>query len=765
MEGCPPRHNGYKLLLLMEDEGGKKRKHTLGTIMRACDRAASIAAQEKRRLSKLAQSRVAQARQCTPSTSTDALRALRAAERELSRTPFADLKQDLCSAEKMRSCAGALGTVRSQLQEEKQMSSKLQSRVLLCEKKLKRVKDDSTAKMTELKAKAAAREALQEERVERHVRIHEGRYMQIADAELAANMASASLRTELAEAKRALEGQKAELEAKLFKVKEELDAALLDAADARSTTVKLARRVAGFLSGAERRAGLKLKKPAAAAAPAPRRAQAPRPAAEESRGSEDASRRHAYGELQRHAASLSSQQIARALGTETIRSLVHTKEGDPVFIELARGLKDRLEDVWDADLAIELKCTAGVSDSQMDGLRQAFSLVPDSNGKRALPRVWYKSPYSCYKKSKKPVTIHFPSPIRPRTEWFEKWTTLCAKHNISSTGDGQVSQRSFGDVFDLVIKRNIGMASTGAGRTSGFPLDGPIGSADAVSWGHKLKVTHGGLKFADFKQGFSAHSEWNYVTAMIGRMDDGHASQLKLCGEFAEDFGKAMKLGYRDVGGMGRIYFKGGMCTDMAFTRAALGRRAMSSPHCECGRDTDTRAVAIHEPYTLPRGASYVEILTAVQARCKLFTMRRCCELTHTSPPDHDWSLPLRCSACPPEEDGKAHIVFKTKQEEDAEVARLAALESSAAAGDVQAKKALKKECDTFANLHYQFAKYKRPLLWLGIDGSMISWRQDTMHGINLNIAKADFKYSWLDGATGVLSYRAAAPRLRPRRV
>ena len=83
----------------------------------------------------------------------------------------------------------------------------------------------------------------------------------------------------------------------------------------------------------------------------------------------------------------------------------------------------------------------------------------------------------------------------------------------------------------------------------------------------------------------------------------------------------------------------------------------------------------------------------------------------------------------------------------------------------MQAKKALKKECDTFANLHYQFAKYKRPLLWLGIDGSMISWRQDTMHGINLNIAKADFKYSWLDGATGVLSYRAAAPRLRPRRV
>ena len=75
-------------------------------------------------------------------------------------------------------------------------------------------------------------------------------------------------------------------------------------------------------------------------------------------------------------------------------------------------------------------------------------------------------------------------------------------------------------------------------------------------------MTHGGLKFADFAPGFSAHSEWNYVTAMIGRMDDGHAAQEKLCAQFATDFGKAMKEGFRDVNGIGRIFFKGGMCTE-----------------------------------------------------------------------------------------------------------------------------------------------------------------------------------------------------------
>ena len=104
-----------------------------------------------------------------------------------------------------------------------------------------------------------------------------------------------------------------------------------------------------------------------------------------------------------------------------------------------------------------------------------------------------------------------------------------------------------------------------------------------------------------------------------------------------------MERGYRDVEGLGRIYFKGGMCTDMAFTRAALGRRAMSSPHCECGKDKDTRNVALHEPYTLPRQASYDDIMRTVKGRCKLLTSRRCCELTHRSAPDHDWCKPLLC--------------------------------------------------------------------------------------------------------------------------
>lgn len=65
------------------------------------------------------------------------------------------------------------------------------------------------------------------------------------------------------------------------------------------------------------------------------------------------------------------------------------------------------------------------------------------------------------------------------------------------------------------------------------------------------------------------------------------------------------------------------MCTDMAFTRAAYGRRAMSSSHCECGMSKETRAIAIHEPYELARDASYDTILQAIKGRCTLLTTRR----------------------------------------------------------------------------------------------------------------------------------------------
>ena len=101
--------------------------------------------------------------------------------------------------------------------------------------------------------------------------------------------------------------------------------------------------------------------------------------------------------------------------------------------------------------------------------------------------------------------------------------------------------------------------------------------------------------------------------------------------------------------------------------------------------------------------------------------------------------------------------------EEDTEVARHAALELRASEGDVAAKKALKKENDKFAESYYQFAKYKRLLMWMGINKSTVCWRQDVMHGINLNIAKADFKYCWLDGASGARSFHRACALHRDR--
>lgn len=732
----------------------------MGTIMRVCDRAASEAAQEKRRRTQLVLQTRAAAQALPPEQLRDGLqRRLRAAERALG-GPLGDMNG---REERVRSIAGQLGYVSVQLAAEQVRSAQLQGQVQKQARKMESIKYRAEREFADLMDKKKEAESARSERDERRQRLQDEQYLQLADAELQASTELNGLRTELHDMQRRLEEELAERvrehQGELEAIKKERDEAVQAEEAARSRASSLQKMVSGFKSGSSRRAHLQTAKvntetpTTTASGRRSQPAQVPTPIE-----SDESRRRFASSEIRRLAAGLSSRQLAKALGTDTIRTVLRSKEAEPVCMEFARGLKRSLEAVWDSDLAIELKCVGGISDAQMDELRRCFSLV--TGAKRATPRIWYKTESGKGKVADS--TVHFPSPIPPRSEWFKKWETLCAKHNILSSANGQVSERSFGDVFDLVINRNLKMAHEGAGLTADFPLDGPIGSADAVSWGHKLKVTHGGLKFADFAPGYSAHSEWNYVTAMVGRMDDGHASQEKLCGQFAADFGEAMKRGYRDVNGVGRVYFKGGMCTDMAFTRAAIGRRAMSSPHCECGKDKDTRAFALHEPYTLPRSASYDDIMEAVKARCTLLTMRRSFELTHRSPPDHDWSTPLRCSACPPEEDGSKHIIFRTKEEEVAEVARLAALQCRADAGDVAAKKALKKELDTFATLHCQFGKYKRPLLWLGIDGSMISWRQDVMHGINLNMAKCDFKYSWLDGATGVPSCGAASPRLRP---
>ena len=746
----------------MEDYEGKKIKHKMGTVMRACDRAASVVVQEKRQR-RIREHQEQALRAHTNHHQAGLLRSLRAAERELLRTPLQSRSMNsLEDTAGKRSTSGELGYFKAQLAAEKKQSNKFKGHAASVQQRLEREKEHNKAKVEELKAKANAREAAQSERSERLLRIRDAQYMSLANQELEASTAVSSLRNELAETKETKEREIIELEAQheaeLAALQKQHEDALAAAEEAREKAKILGKRVAGYMSGNARAKKSKVVPHPASTTSSTRQSERtttwptepPEPVVE-------ARHRFDGAELRRHVANLTSRQLARALGTDTLRELLRTKEGDVICMEFAEHLKSRLESVWDQNLAIEMKCVAGCSDSQMDELRRAFSLVPGPDGTRAQPRTWYKSLYDCKGK------ITFPSPIRPRSEWYKLWTELCAKHNIESTADGEVSQRSFGDVFDLVIKRNLAMAYPGAGLSADFPLDGPIGSADAVSWGHKLKVTHGGLKFSDFKPGFSAHSEWNYVTAMLGRMDDGHESQQKLCGKFALDFGEAMKRGYRDVSGIGRVYFKGGMCTDMAFTRAALGRRAMSSPHCECGKDRETRQCAIHEPYTMARTSSYETILAAVQSRCKLFSMRRCFELTHTVPPDHDWSRAVRCSACPREDDGSVRIVFRTKDEADAEFARLLDLQRRAAAGDVDAKKAMKKELDKFAELHYQFSKYKAPVLWVGLDGTMLHWRQDVMHGINLNIAKADFKYSWLDGATG--APHACAPAPLPIRV
>ena len=67
----------------------------------------------------------------------------------------------------------------------------------------------------------------------------------------------------------------------------------------------------------------------------------------------------------------------------------------------------------------------------------------------------------------------------------------------------------------------------------------------------------------------------------------------------------------------------------------------------------------MHEPHRIKRDASFEEILSRVQARCKLHSAPRIHELVHRSQADHDYlSGPLHCTACGAGTDGRGVVIF-----------------------------------------------------------------------------------------------------------
>ena len=147
-----------------------------------------------------------------------------------------------------------------------------------------------------------------------------------------------------------------------------------------------------------------------------------------------------------------------------------------VLFEFGSGMLGLLENQWNEHLAVDLKVTAGLSDEQMDEMRRLFTLERRTNQRQGV-RVWVQFPLLGQ-------TLHFPSPIVPRSKWKVVFDQLCDKHKISQVDGGKVAEVGCEAGLITCIQRNIALAPEGAGMSRDWPLR-PTAAFDAVSWDHR----------------------------------------------------------------------------------------------------------------------------------------------------------------------------------------------------------------------------------------------------------------------------------------
>lgn len=105
-------------------------------------------------------------------------------------------------------------------------------------------------------------------------------------------------------------------------------------------------------------------------------------------------------------------------------------------MEFAEDLKDELEQHWDAELAVNLKLWADLTDDQMQEMRNTFTLEWSKEKGCYLKRVWWRNPFNG-------TEITFPAPIVSRYKWKpDEFSQLCTKHKIEAHANGKVAERA-----------------------------------------------------------------------------------------------------------------------------------------------------------------------------------------------------------------------------------------------------------------------------------------------------------------------------------
>ena len=363
------------------------------------------------------------------------------------------------------------------------------------------------------------------------------------------------------------------------------------------------------------------------------------------------------------------------------------------------------------------------------------------------PRPWYTCPVLG-------TTFHLPEPLPPLYRTLEHMKEDLKPMGLTLSSDGKISERSYLNTLRATFQRDAGVLKVFDLRRPAHPCFG----IDHASISGARDFTQGGITMGGCYKAGSLLSEQKHVTLCVGRHHDDGKGLAAMLGPkpgvvgIAEEFRQLSDEGELEVGGE-CIPCEPVICLDFAAFRGITRKRGKCSAICAC------RGLASLQSYPgangipdLPSGDTVADFYAAqaiVQSQCgygtSLLEFPSLEAATHRLPNgwDFDRDGPWSCSWCD-------EVIYTALGQQAVAEAKLAALQARASAGDPADRKAAKAELDGILKAHAELhgdALLLEPLIMLNKSGTKC-FIVDPMHGLELNLMKTLWKYSFGDRMT-----------------
>lgn len=339
---------------------------------------------------------------------------------------------------------------------------------------------------------------------------------------------------------------------------------------------------------------------------------------------------------------------------------------------LIKSLRDILQAEWGTDVAQHALVEVGLSHSQYQGLRNAFSkslfrpvnstVTDDARAGMFSKRPWYTCPVLG-------TVFHMPEPLSPMWRCQLLMKETLAPLGLKLSVDGKISERSFTDTLRSTFERDAEFLKVFDINRPAHPCFG----IDHATISGARDFTQGGITMGGCYKRGALLSEQKHVTLCIGlHHDDGKGLAAMLgskeasvsAGEsrpaivgIAKEFEVLSNEKVLDMGnGKAALPCDPVCCLDFAAWRGITRKRGKCSALCAC------RGLACLQSYPgangipdLPTGDTLADFYAAqkvMQAHCAYGTEKMMLpslqDATHILPPGWNFATdgPWTCSWC-----------------------------------------------------------------------------------------------------------------------